>query len=190
MSLLVDRANRRSPSCDWLAVIQQTEAILRWGEDKLGLPWIGAIITHDHADRDGGLGALFHRKIPVAALDLTVAKLARRGVGGVSTLFTARAGRVEDPRGFEAFYPGPGHSSDNIVIAFRGRAPSIPPVLFGGCLIKAAEARVWGSPATLIWPRGRPRSSASSIATANRSSFRGTARSTASTPPARTPWSS
>jgi len=118
---------------------EQTEAILSWGDEVLALPWVGAVITHDHADRDGGLGALVRRKIPTAALDLTVAKLERRGLRGVTTLFTARAAAFADPRGFEAFYPGPGHASDNIVIAFPGAG-----ILFGGCLIKSAEAKDLG----------------------------------------------
>ena len=115
----------------------QTEAILKWGDARLGRPWIGAVITHDHADRDGGLGALQRRHIPVAALDLTVAKLAKRGVRGVETLFTAREGVFKDPRGFEAFYPGPGHAADNIVLSFPG-------ALYGGCLVKSATANDLG----------------------------------------------
>jgi metallo-beta-lactamase class B len=115
----------------------QTEAILKWGDARLGRPWLGAVITHDHADRDGGLGALQRRHIPVAALDLTVAKLGKRGVRGVDTLFTARAGVFKDPRGFEAFYPGPGHASDNIVLSFPG-------ALYGGCLVKSTMANDLG----------------------------------------------
>jgi metallo-beta-lactamase class B len=115
----------------------QTEAILTWGAKRLGRPWVGAVITHEHADRDGGLAALQRWHIPVFALDLTVAKLTQRGVHGVTTLFTAKAGGFKDPRGFEAFYPGPGHAPDNIVLAF-------PKVLFGGCLIKSMEAKDLG----------------------------------------------
>lgn len=113
----------------------QTEAILRWGDERLKQPWIGAVITHDHADRDGGLDALARRSIPVSALDLTVEKLRQRHIGGVGTLFSARSGQVDvkDDRGFEAFYPGPGHASDNIVVRFDS-------LLFGGCLIKSADA--------------------------------------------------
>jgi metallo-beta-lactamase class B len=115
----------------------ETEALLKWGDERLRRPWIGAVITHEHADRDGGLGALQRRHIPVAALDLTVAKLARRGVHGVTTLFKASAREFRDPRGFEAFYPGPGHASDNIVLKF-------PRALYGGCLIKSMEAKDLG----------------------------------------------
>jgi metallo-beta-lactamase class B len=111
----------------------ETEAILAWGDDRLRRPWIGAVITHDHADRAGGLAALERRRIPVAALDLTVAKLAARGVNGVTTLFRARDGAVKDARGFEAFYPGPGHASDNIVLRFAG-------LVYGGCLVKSMAA--------------------------------------------------
>src|SRR4029077_9071366 len=115
----------------------QTEEILKWGDAQLKRPWIGAVITHDHDDRDGGLGALERRRIPVAALDLTIAKLARRGVRNVAVLFAARDGAFKDERGFEAFYPGPGHASDNIVLRF-------PRVVFGGCLIKSMEAKDLG----------------------------------------------
>jgi len=113
----------------------QTDAILDWGRARFGREWTGAVITHEHADRDGGIGALQRRKVAVAALDLTVKKLAARGVRGVETLFTAAAASVADPRGFEAYYPGRGHAPDNIVVAFPASN-----VLFGGCLIKAAEA--------------------------------------------------
>lgn len=117
----------------------QTEMILDWGRKALGREWVGAVITHDHGDRAGGVGALLRRHIPVAALDLTVAKLAARGVRPVATLFTAAAKAVKDPRGFEAFYPGRGHAPDNIVIAFPWSD-----ILFAGCLVKAAEATELG----------------------------------------------
>jgi metallo-beta-lactamase class B len=119
----------------WTAA--QTEAILKWGDDRLQRPWVGAVITHDHADRDGGLAALLRRHIPVAALDLTVTKLAHRNVHGVGVLFAARDGALLDPRGFEAFYPGPGHTSDNIVVRHGD-------VLFAGCLVKSMEAKEIG----------------------------------------------
>lgn len=111
----------------------QTDAILRYGDERLKKPWIGAVITHHHNDRAGGVGALLRRRIPVAALDLTVAKLEKLGVRGVTKLFAARDGVHADPRGFEAFFPGPGHAPDNIVLR-------IEPVVFGGCLIKSTEA--------------------------------------------------
>ena len=107
----------------------ETEAILKWGDERLGRPWTGAVITHDHDDRNGGIAALQRRHIPIAALDLTVAKLEKRGVRGVTTLFAAGDGVRKDERGFEAYFPGAGHAPDNIVLRF-------PSVVFGGCLVK------------------------------------------------------
>jgi metallo-beta-lactamase class B len=114
----------------------QTEAILSWGEKRLGKRWIGAVITHEHNDRDGGIGALERRQIPIAALDLTVAKLEKRGVHSARVLFAAKGIAFKDPRGFEAFYPGPGHAPDNIVLRF-------PDVVFGGwpAAVSAVSAR-------------------------------------------------
>jgi metallo-beta-lactamase class B len=116
---------------------EETDAVLRWGDNELHAPWIGAVITHEHADRDGGLAALQRRHIPTAALDLTVARLEKRGVHGVTALFAAGDGARKDPRGFEAFYPGPGHAPDNIVLRF-------PTLLYGGCLVKSLEAKDLG----------------------------------------------
>ena len=126
----------------------ETEAILAWGDGRFHRPWIGAVITHDHDDRAGGIAALERRHIPVAALDLTVAKLIRRGVRGVTTLFLARDGVIKDPRGFEAFYPGPGHASDNIVLRFSG-------LVYGGCLVKsmvATDLGFTGDANLAAWP--------------------------------------
>jgi metallo-beta-lactamase class B len=146
---------------------RQTEAILHWGAERLRRPWLGAVVTHDHQDRSGGLGALIKRHIPVAALDLTVTRLRERGVGGVEVLFKAMDRAFTDLRGFEAFYPGPGHSPDNIVI----QAGS---TLFGGCLLKASEAKdlgnvrdanleLWPTAVRLVVNRYRDRSAARTI---------------------------
>jgi metallo-beta-lactamase class B len=137
----------------------QTEAILKWGESTLKRPWIGAVITHDHPDRDGGIGALLRRRIPVGALDLTAARLAQRGVtAGVSVLLKAADASRVDARGFELFFPGPAHTRDNLVVWFPG-----PRILFGGCLIKDHDAADLGFTAdadTAAWPASLRRLSA------------------------------
>ena len=55
----------------------------------------------------------------------------------MTALFAAADGVRKDPRGFEAFYPGPGHAADNIVLHF-------PALLYGGCLVKSLEAKDLG----------------------------------------------
>jgi metallo-beta-lactamase class B len=64
-----------------------------------------------------------------------VERLRGRGIEGVSVLLTSAASSRIDPRGFEAFYPGAGHTRDNIVLWFATSR-----VLYGGCLIKDKSA--------------------------------------------------
>lgn len=71
--------------------------------------------------------------MPIALLTLLLAFGGPDATASVTTLFTAKSVAFQDPRGFEAFSPGPGHTSDNIVLKFRQ-------ALFAGCLIKAANA--------------------------------------------------
>jgi len=40
----------------------------------------------------------------------------------------------------ETYYPGPGHTSDNIVIWFKDDQ-----ILYGGCLIKSTESKTLGN---------------------------------------------
>lgn len=118
---------------------EQTEAILAWAESYLGRRFVRVLITHDRPERDGGLQAVVRRHLPVAALDLTAAKLVARGFGDVKTLFTTRQESMTDPSGFEVFYPGPGPSSDSIAVAF----PAVG-VLFAGPLLAARQATSLG----------------------------------------------
>ena len=126
----------------------QTEALLDSGQARFKRPWLRRrTITHDHADRDGGLGALRQRHIPAAALDLTVAKLAARGVHDVSVLFTAKRGVFADPRGSRRSTRGGAHQ--------RQHRPRVPDVLFGGCLSESTEAKDLGDTANAnlaAWP--------------------------------------
>lgn len=113
---------------------EQTEAILAWAERSLGRRFVRVLISHDGPGRDGGLRAVLRRHIPVAALDLTAARLVARGFGDVKTMLTTRQESMRDPSGFEVFYSGPGASPDNLVVAF----PAVG-VLFGGPLLAARE---------------------------------------------------
>jgi glyoxylase-like metal-dependent hydrolase (beta-lactamase superfamily II) len=129
---------------------EQTTTLLDFVQSDLRRRIVAAVVTHSHADRMGGLGALRRAGIPVGALDLTVAK-ARLAGEAPDVLFTAHQGVHRDARGFELFYPGPGHTSDNIVVWLpRQRA------LFGGCLVKEAAATGLGNVAEAdlaSWPK-------------------------------------
>lgn len=128
------------------------ERLVSWAEDNLADRVVKAIVTHSHADRTGGLAALQKRKIPVLALDLTIAKLSSQtGKPVPDLLMKAAPGAVyTDPSGFEAFYPGPGHAADNLVVWFPKQR-----ILFGGCFVRGEAAEDLGNVADAdlaSWP--------------------------------------
>ena len=111
----------------------QTDKVLDWARKTLGRPIAGAIATHSHEDRTGGVSALQKRGIPTGALQLTVELARAAGKSAPDALFAS--GAYSDPRGFEVFFPGAGHAPDTIVAWLPKQR-----VLFGGCLVKAAES--------------------------------------------------
>ncbi|MGE0455667.1 MAG: subclass B1 metallo-beta-lactamase [Vicinamibacteria bacterium] len=127
----------------------QTERLLDWAAERLG-GVRDAIVTHSHADRMGGIAALRKRGVRALALDLTAAKAAAEGLPIPDVLLRA-AERVKlDPRGFEAFYPGAGHTVDNLVVAFPEAG-----IVHGGCLLKSEDAQDQGYVAESMlgdWP--------------------------------------
>lgn len=127
----------------------QTERLLAWAEASVG-GVREALVTHSHPDRMGGLGALRRHGIRALALDLTAAKARAEGHDAPDVLLTAGEGSTVDPRGFEVFYPGPGHTVDNVVVAFPAAG-----IVDGGCLVKSASAKSSGYAAEAFlagWP--------------------------------------
>ena len=116
----------------------QTDVVLDWAQATLGRKVAGAVATHSHADRTGGIGALARRGVKTGALALTVERTRADGVPAPDALFTS--GAYSDPRGFEAFFPGAGHAPDNIVLWF----PKMD-LLFGGCFLKSEDSRDLGN---------------------------------------------
>ena len=111
----------------------QTERLVDWIEQDRGLSIMGVVATHFHPDCMGGIGAAHRRGIPTYGLSLT-AQLAREdGSDPPKVLFTESKQLSVGGENLELFYPGPGHSHDNIVVWLAGAK-----VLFGGCLIKNA----------------------------------------------------
>lgn len=114
----------------------QTERLLDWIEQERNLAVAGVVATHFHPDCMGGIGAVHRRGIPTYGLSLT-AKLAREdGSEPPKLLFTESKELSVGGENLELFYPGPGHSHDNIVVWLEDRK-----VLFGGCLVKNAATK-------------------------------------------------
>ncbi len=128
----------------------QTRQLLDTIAQKHHRKVIACIVTHFHEDRTAGL-------------DL----MRKQGIKTYSTVFTKELCKENnDPQAqytfnkdttfniggvkIQTFYPGEGHSKDNIVIWFPQTK-----VLYGGCFIKSAEATSIGNVAdgnVKAWP--------------------------------------
>jgi metallo-beta-lactamase class B len=129
---------------------EQAETLLKWARIKLKHPVTKAYVTHFHNDRVGGIPALERHHIPVFATQATM-DLARSSRQPVAD---NRIDAPSTPTSVEAdaliFYPGAGHTKDNVVVYFPHDR-----VLFGGCLLKAANAAGIGNVAdadVVAWP--------------------------------------
>ncbi|SER11001.1 PEDO-3 family subclass B1 metallo-beta-lactamase [Pedobacter rhizosphaerae] len=99
-----------------------------------------AIATHSHADRAGGLAFFKSKGIKTYTSKLTdqILKANKepraQHTFGKDTTFTVGQYKIN------TFYPGGGHTKDNILIWF-GKDQ----VLFGGCFVKSTEASNLGN---------------------------------------------
>lgn len=110
---------------------ERTAELLDWMDSELGLPVTLAIVTHFHDDSMGGTPVLAERGIRFVSGELT------RELGGaaeasppesVGDLVPGEAVRIAS---VEIFYPGSGHSRDNLVVYVPGEK-----VLFGTCAVR------------------------------------------------------
>lgn len=123
-----------------------TNALLDWSEHELGVPVRAVIVTHAHDDRMSGLSVAHARGAESYGYALTAEDAVARGLPVPEHVLTERdttlslAG-VE----LDAFHPGGGHTRDNIVVSVEGAG-----VVFGGCLIRAAETSSIGNTADAV----------------------------------------
>lgn len=116
---------------------KDTKQLVSWIKEK-GVNVIGSVSTHSHEDRTAGIQWLNQQGIPTYASKLTNSLLesedkikATHSLEGDTNLLANGLA--------EAFYPGPGHTVDNLVIWI----PSMK-LLYGGCLLRSIEAKGMG----------------------------------------------
>lgn len=118
---------------------QSTEHLLQWISRELRHPVTRAIVTHAHEDRMGGASVLVRRGISFVAHPQTRTLARSRGWPEPDSVGDLSIGEATGLGSVEVFYPGAAHAPDNIVVWIpEGR------VLFGGCAVKAADARTLG----------------------------------------------
>ena len=134
--IVVDGAEATLVDTGWTD--DQAQTILRAWNDS-GRPKItNALVTHFHNDRLGGIPELTQQGIPAYGNPLTIGLAVDNGHAPPKPLHDVekspqRLGPIE------VFYPGAGHTLDNIVAYVPG-----DDVLFGGCFIKSVTAHDLG----------------------------------------------
>lgn len=173
-TMLVEMANQDLVLVDTPASPEACDLLLRWAEGRFGKRRMVALNTHFHNDRLGGNEALLKAHVPIYGSDLTVRTLqereprlraqllgwlepplrdevAKQRFFAPDHVFKATTGLrlAFGKEHLEAFYPGAGHSPDNLVVYFPEER-----ILFGGCLVMAGDRVGNTSDADLAaWPR-------------------------------------
>ena len=141
--LVID--GERSVLIDTAWTDDQTAQILRFADEVLGKPVYRAVITHAHQDKIGGIAALHAAGVETWAHPLTNQLAPENGFEPARHTFTF----ADDGwalRGADAFvglaiyFPGGGHTRDNIAVGLPARG-----IAFGGCLIKGSDASTLGN---------------------------------------------
>lgn len=118
----------------------QTETLLELTKEKFKKDIKLAIVTHAHEDRIGGIATLLKNNIEVRSTKQTASLAVQAGYEQPSSTLDKEPQITIDDIVLEAFYPGEGHSPDNITVWFPDYK-----LLYGGCLIKSSESTGLGS---------------------------------------------
>ncbi|GHE98168.1 subclass B1 metallo-beta-lactamase [Thalassotalea profundi] len=129
--------------------LADTQQLIKWIKSK-GLKLKASVVTHFHEDASAGIPILNRSKIKTYALSLTNELLALNNKEQSSDEIISD-NYVLVPNTIEIFYPGAGHSHDNIVVWLPKSK-----VLFGGCFVKSIESKNLGNTADASissWPK-------------------------------------
>ena len=120
---------------------RQTEFLLANIRQQLRKRVILAVITHAYVDRIGGIGTLRRNGIKVTSTTETSDCVRQGGFMVPSPELSPKETVIrEGDVAIEVYYPGPGHTKDNITVWLADDR-----VLFGGCLIKSKESTDLGN---------------------------------------------
>jgi len=117
---------------------EQTKALLRWISSQ-NLVVKGAVVTHFHEDASGGLKTLNNSRIPTYAHSKTNHLLHENNKELASQNIPTDLFELVSKM-IEVYYPGKGHSSDNVVVWLPKDK-----VLFGGCFVKSLNSKSLGN---------------------------------------------
>lgn len=125
-------------------------ALLAAVHDRLGRTVTDAIVTHSHGDRVGGVRALVARGVHLHAGTATAAMMVTDGLPAPEDAAASPAARAIGGVDVEIFFPGAGHTRDNVVVWLPATK-----IMFGGCFVKSPAATELGNIADAdlaAWP--------------------------------------
>lgn len=132
---LVVLANKGVVVIDTPWTIAQTEELIQSIQSKFQKEILFLVVTHAHDDRMVGVPSFQKRNIPVYSTKQTAKIAKEKGYGVPSPILDIQTRLSAGNVSIEVFYPGHGHSPDNIVVWLPETH-----ILFAGCLVKALEA--------------------------------------------------
>lgn len=128
----------------------QTQELTDWIGRELNAKVVGFVPNHWHGDCMGGLAYLHSIGVKSYANRMTIDIAREKGLvvprQGFEDSLCLKLGRTE----IFCYYPGGGHSSDNIVVWLPSEK-----ILFGGCLLKDAQTNSLGNLSDAVveeWP--------------------------------------
>lgn len=133
--VVVDGVNAHIIDTPW--TIKDTKKLVSWIASK-DLTLKSAVVTHFHPDASGGLSYLNSLKIETYATRLTnnlldAKQRQKSNHEIVNNEYDLLSNKIE------VFYPGAGHSQDNIVVWLPQEK-----ILFGGCFVKSKNSKGLG----------------------------------------------
>ena len=129
---------------------EQVRLLFSWAGRDLGVKITMIVPTHSHGDCMGGLAAAHEQGAKSVALEQTRIIARKQGLPVPTKGFEDETVLNVGDRKIWVRHLGPGHTVDNVVVWIPDEQ-----VLFGGCLVKSAEARGMGyiGEANLVkWP--------------------------------------
>ncbi|MHA6248623.1 subclass B1 metallo-beta-lactamase [Pontibacter sp. CAU 1760] len=121
---------------------EPTEELLAWVKTNLKQPVKVCLPTNWHDDKMGGMAAVQTQGIPVVTSKLTAALAAQHGKGTPNATFASDTAFTIGGQRFEVYFPGGGHTQDNVVVYLP-----MQKLLFGGCLVKDLQTNNLGNTA-------------------------------------------
>nr|WP_063860578.1 subclass B1 metallo-beta-lactamase IMP-2 [Acinetobacter baumannii]QCH41454.1 subclass B1 metallo-beta-lactamase IMP-2 [Cloning vector pET28A-blaIMP-2]BAD26594.1 metallo-beta-lactamase IMP-2 [Serratia marcescens]CAB94707.1 molecular class B beta-lactamase [Acinetobacter baumannii] len=123
-----------------------TEKLVNWFVER-GYKIKGTISSHFHSDSTGGIEWLNSQSIPTYASELTNELLKKDGKVQAKNSFSGVSYWLVKNK-IEVFYPGPGHTQDNVVVWLPEKK-----ILFGGCFVKPDGLGNLGDANLEAWPK-------------------------------------